>query len=131
MSGDLDAPTVVCRGGDESSPSIWRCQMRVDNESERRADGVIESGQPRMRVWDISTRIFHWLLVVLVAIGLYTGLTGGFQEMDWHVKSGIAILTLLVFRVVWGVVGSRRFPDRERGIKSSRRTVVAGANPVC
>jgi cytochrome b len=70
-----------------------------------------------VRVWDVPTRVFHWLLVGLVAFSLYTGLVGGFREMGWHVKSGYAILALVLFRIVWGVIGSRhsRFTDFVRG----------------
>ncbi len=78
-----------------------------------------------VRVWDVPTRLFHWLLVALVAVSLYTGLVGGFREMEWHVKSGYAILALLLFRLVWGVIGSRhsRFVDFVHG----PRTVLAYA----
>lgn len=71
----------------------------------------------RSYVWDLSTRIFHWLLVILVSISLYTGFVGGFKEMDWHMYSGYAILTLIVFRLAWGLFGSRnaRFTSFVRG----------------
>lgn len=58
-------------------------------------------------VWDLPTRLFHWSLFVLVCISLYTGFTGGFTIMDYHMWSGYAILTLVGFRIVWGFVGSR------------------------
>lgn len=70
-----------------------------------------------VRVWDPATRLFHWALVILVAVNIYTGSVGGLWEMDLHMKSGYAILSLVLFRVVWGVVGSRhsRFADFVRG----------------
>ena len=70
-----------------------------------------------VRVWDPATRLFHWALVILVAFNIYTGSVGGRGEMDLHMKSGQAILTLVLFRVVWGLVGSRhsRFGDFVRG----------------
>ncbi|MBC7779536.1 MAG: cytochrome b/b6 domain-containing protein [Proteobacteria bacterium] len=58
------------------------------------------------RVWDIPVRVFHWLLVALFAVSWYTGKNGGVDEMTWHMWSGSALLALVVFRVVWGVVGS-------------------------
>lgn len=65
------------------------------------------------RVWDLPLRLFHWSLVILVAISIYTGENGGFNEMDYHMLSGYAILALVLFRVIWGFVGSEhaRFSD--------------------
>jgi cytochrome b len=60
----------------------------------------------RVRVWDLPTRLFHWSLVVLVACSLVTAKVGGLW-LDWHMRSGYAILALLVFRLLWGVAGSR------------------------
>lgn len=61
----------------------------------------------KLRVWDPPTRLFHWLLAALVAVNIYTGLVGGLTEMEIHFWSGYAILALIVFRLVWGVIGSR------------------------
>lgn len=58
-----------------------------------------------IRVWDLPTRIFHWALFVLVVAAFVTGQLGG-NLMEWHGRIGLAILGLLVFRLVWGVVGS-------------------------
>lgn len=58
-------------------------------------------------VWDLPTRLFHWSLFILVCVSLYTGFTGGFTVMDYHMLSGYSILTLVAFRVAWGFVGSR------------------------
>ncbi len=71
-------------------------------------------GEPtRVAVWDIPTRVFHWLLVILVTIGLITGNIGGVKGMDVHMLAGYGVLALVVFRVIWGVIGSRhsRFAD--------------------
>ncbi|MGA7538685.1 MAG: cytochrome b/b6 domain-containing protein [Steroidobacteraceae bacterium] len=57
----------------------------------------------RVLVWDVPTRLFHWLMVVLVA-GAY--LTERLNSMDWHVRIGEALLALVVFRLLWGWVGS-------------------------
>ncbi|MEE4262397.1 MAG: cytochrome b/b6 domain-containing protein [Desulfobacteraceae bacterium] len=57
-------------------------------------------------VWDLPTRLFHWLLVVLVALSFATGSIGG-NAMQYHEWSGFAILIVLVFRIIWGFVGSR------------------------
>jgi cytochrome b len=58
-----------------------------------------------IRVWDLPTRLFHWLLVLAVAGAIITGELRG-DLFVWHGRFGIAILGLLVFRLVWGLVGS-------------------------
>ncbi len=60
----------------------------------------------RTRVWDLPTRLFHWTLAVLVVFSVATAKIGG-NWMDWHTRSGYTILALLVFRVQWGLAGSR------------------------
>jgi cytochrome b len=58
----------------------------------------------RVRVWDLPTRLFHWLLALCVVGLVITGYVGG-AAMDWHARLGYAVLTLLLFRLVWGFVG--------------------------
>jgi cytochrome b len=58
------------------------------------------------RVWDLPTRIFHWSLLVCVVALIITGNVGG-NWMVWHFRCGYAVLTLLLFRIVWGIVGGR------------------------
>lgn len=60
----------------------------------------------RVRVWDLPTRIFHWSLVVGVMCLVVSGLIGG-NAMVWHFRFGYTVLALLLFRVVWGLVGGR------------------------
>jgi len=62
--------------------------------------------------WDVPVRLFHWALVLLVLGSVVTGLTGG-NAMVWHMRFGYAILALVVFRVLWGFLGSStaRFSD--------------------
>ncbi|HWI82535.1 cytochrome b/b6 domain-containing protein [Ramlibacter sp.] len=57
-----------------------------------------------VRVWDLPTRLFHWGLALCVVGLVITGHVGGAQ-LDWHARIGYAVLTLLLFRLVWGVVG--------------------------
>jgi cytochrome b len=73
--------------------------------------------EPRVLVWDLPLRLFHWALAVAVAVCLYTGLTGGFEAMDWHQRSGFVALGLVLFRVAWGFAGTRhaRFASFLRG----------------
>jgi cytochrome b len=70
------------------------------------ASGCDRQGLRRVRVWDLPTRLFHRLLVALVAFSVATALAGGLW-LDWHMRSGYAILALVVFRLLWGVAGSR------------------------
>jgi cytochrome b len=60
----------------------------------------------RVRVWDLPTRVFHWALVSSLVGLAVTGYAGG-AWMDWHARLGSLVLALLLFRVVWGVVGGR------------------------
>ncbi len=57
-----------------------------------------------VRIWDLPTRLFHWALVVCVVGLVATGNVGG-AWMNWHLRFGYAVLTLLLFRVVWGFAG--------------------------
>lgn len=58
----------------------------------------------KIRVWDLPTRLFHWTLVICVIGLVVTGQIGG-AAMDWHFRLGYTVLTLLLFRLVWGLVG--------------------------
>lgn len=60
----------------------------------------------RVRVWDLPTRLFHWLLVVCVLALVVTAKVGG-DAMQWHARLGTIALALLLFRLVWGFVGGR------------------------
>ncbi|MFN3884438.1 MAG: cytochrome b/b6 domain-containing protein [Rhodocyclaceae bacterium] len=70
----------------------------------------------RVYVWDLPIRLFHWLLVGCVIAAFVTAKIGG-SLMVWHGRLGLAILGLLVFRIVWGLVGSThaRFTTFVRG----------------
>ena len=94
-----------------------------------------------LRVWDLPTRIFHWSLVALAVFSFTTGKVGG-EWMAWHLKSGYAVLTLLLFRLLWGLAGSTtsRFAHFVRGpraaiaygrnVLATRRSVAFGHNPL-
>lgn len=65
--------------------------------------------QAEIKVWDIAVRVFHWTLVVAFVTSY---LTGG-EETPVHFYSGYTIIGLIVFRIIWGFIGSRhaRFSD--------------------
>ncbi len=56
-----------------------------------------------MRVWDAPTRLFHWAVVVLIATSYFTR---NLTDITWHLLSGYTLLSLLLFRLVWGFIGS-------------------------
>jgi cytochrome b len=56
-------------------------------------------------IWDLPHRLFHWLLAISVAAAYITAKIGG-EWIDWHGRLGIFILGLLIFRLIWGFVGS-------------------------
>lgn len=60
----------------------------------------------RVRVWDLPTRLFHWTLFACVVGLVVTAKTGG-NALVWHFRLGHVVLALLLFRLVWGLVGGR------------------------
>lgn len=58
----------------------------------------------RIRVWDLPTRLFHWLLAICVVALVATAYAGA---MQWHARAGYAVFALLLFRIVWGFIGGR------------------------
>jgi cytochrome b len=66
----------------------------------------VTQGLQRVRVWDWPTRLFHWSLALSVVGSVVSAKVGG-NAMEWHFRFGLAVLALLVFRLIWGVVGGR------------------------
>lgn len=59
-----------------------------------------------VRVWDLPTRVFHWSLLACL-IGLVSTAQIGGNAMEWHFRLGYAVLSLLMFRIIWGLVGGQ------------------------
>jgi cytochrome b len=59
-----------------------------------------------VRVWDLPTRLFHWVLMACVIGSVISAKIGG-NAMVWHFRLGYVVFTLLAFRLLWGVVGGR------------------------
>lgn len=61
-------------------------------------------------LWDLPTRLFHWLIVLCVCLSWWSGEQGDFDRHAWL---GYTTLVLVAFRVIWGFIGSRhsRFTD--------------------
>ncbi|WP_380879366.1 hydrogenase [Sphingomonas sp. DBB INV C78] len=57
----------------------------------------------RVLVWDLPVRLFHWSLVLLIGAAWWTAEQ---RELEWHRLAGYAILTLILFRLAWGIWGS-------------------------
>lgn len=64
----------------------------------------LASNTTAVRVWDLPTRLFHWALVLCFVAAFITVKVGG-NAMLWHQRCGYAIGALLLFRLLWGVVG--------------------------
>lgn len=67
-------------------------------------------------VWDLPLRVTHWALALAVA-GCFATHYAGIEWFTWHRRCGFVVLVLAVFRVVWGIVGTRhaRFASFVRG----------------
>ena len=56
-----------------------------------------------LKVWDLPVRLFHWAIVLLI---FAAWLSQALDQMDLHMWIGRTILSLLLFRIVWGLIGS-------------------------
>ena len=59
-----------------------------------------------VRIWDLPTRTFHWVLAACVVGSIVSAKIGG-NAMVWHFRFGYVVFTLLAFRILWGLVGGR------------------------
>lgn len=59
-----------------------------------------------IRVWDLPTRLFHWVLALAIVGSVVTGQIGG-ALIVWHFRLGYLVMGLLIFRLLWGFVGGR------------------------
>jgi cytochrome b len=99
------------------------------------SEEVPATSRTRVRVWDLPTRLVHWLLVLGVALSWWTGETG---RLEWHRWSGYALTGLVTFRVYWGFFGSStarfaRFVHGPRTVLAYVRgawAAVPGHNPL-
>jgi cytochrome b len=89
----------------------------------------------KVRVWDVPTRLIHWLIVLLVGTLWWTAETG---RMDWHRYCGYTLLGLVSFRIYWGFAGAStaRFSQFLRGPRAvwgylrGRWETLPGHNPI-
>lgn len=93
----------------------------------------------RVRVWDLPTRLFHWFLLVGVVAAFISVKLGG-NAMVWHGRAGTFVLSLLMFRILWGLIGSptARFANFVKGPRAiwlylrgaSPKHLTLGHNPL-
>ena len=91
-------------------------------------------------VWDLPTRLFHWMLVISFSVAWVT--SDDNRYLDFHVFGGYTFFGLLVFRTVWGMVGShyahfRTFAHNwsslhgyAKGLLNGQATRYLGHNPI-
>jgi len=90
-----------------------------------------------IRVWDLPIRLFHWFLAAGIVASFITVEIGG-NAMEWHAILGYCILTLIIFRILWGFIGSHHarfvnFIPSPRGLMgyiSGNSKVSLGHNPL-
>jgi cytochrome b len=58
-----------------------------------------------IRIWDLPIRLFHWFLVIGIVLSFVTVKIGG-NAMELHGRVGYCVLTLIIFRICWGLIGS-------------------------
>jgi cytochrome b len=90
-------------------------------------DAASPAPPARIRVWDVPTRLTHWLVVLLVVFSWWTAET---SRMDWHRWSGYTLLGLVIFRIYWGLLGSStaKFSEFVRGPRAVAGYLKGGWN---
>lgn len=98
------------------------------------------NNKPTILVWDVPTRIFHWLLVICFTGAWLSSESERFQMI--HYAFGYSAIALVVFRLVWGFIGTKyaRFSDFIKGpqeilthvkaVAEGRHQNTPGHNPV-
>jgi len=102
---------------------------------------TVSQGRLRVFVWDISVRLFHWSLVALI-VGLFITAEVMDGAIELHAKFGRAVIVLVLFRLMWGFVGSSyaRFTQfinspidvisYARSLLGQKPQFIAGHNPL-
>lgn len=94
----------------------------------------------RVKVWDLPLRMFHWLLVIVIAVAFVSSEEDG-PLNQWHILAGWIAGILIVFRLVWGFVGGEhsrfadfvrpsRVGDHMRGLFRRQAEPTLGHNPL-
>ncbi len=67
---------------------------------------VSEVTRDKVTVWDVPLRVWHWLFGAAILAALATGLIEELYDIDIHQWAGISVVSLLVFRLTWGIWGA-------------------------
>jgi len=102
-SGDPGSILPPSSAGPGMGPGSTEHQRRLLAE---RLEAARRSAPRRVRAWDLPTRLFHWLLVMLIASAYFTRTYSDDPTLYWHRITGYAMLALLLFRLIWGFAGS-------------------------
>ncbi len=71
------------------------------------AEDAVGRSKKALKIWDIPTQLFHWVLVVVFGMSAYSAFEPKFGfYADMHLYSGVAIIALILWRIVWGIFGS-------------------------
>ena len=78
------------------------------------SEPTMATKETRLRVWDLPVRLCHWSFALLVPAMWYTADNSLWY---WHTRLGIVLLAVLIFRIIWGVIGTRtaRFAQFVKG----------------
>ena len=79
-----------------------------------RNESAVETPQQvdHRQVWDLPVRLFHWALVAAIISAFVTNRLG-VAYFQYHVWSGYAVIILVSFRILWGIVGTRHAKFRQ------------------
>jgi len=90
-----------------SDAGAWGLVGTAPRATAAPAQGEAQAGPGALvQVWDLPLRIFHWGLVLSVTCAIVSGKAGG-RWLEVHHAAGVAIVGLLVFRLVWGLLGTQ------------------------
>ena len=133
-------PRIESAQGDPRPPEN-EALAREASEPPSPAVSVAPAADRWVKVWDVPTRAFHWLLVSLVALNIFTGFVTPEWWLGVHNWVGYGLVALMLFRLVWGICGSEYsrvtsfiYPPRDtvehlRGLLLLRPPHYVGHNP--
>lgn len=86
------------------------------------------SSSAKAIIWDLPLRVFHWALVICVVVSVVSAKLGATAV---HERSGLAVMGLILFRVIWGGIGSQTarfttFVKSPAAVLASARHLVIG-----
>jgi cytochrome b len=101
---------------------------------------MMDAIRQRVKVWDLPLRLFHWTLVVAIAVAFLSSEEDSALN-DWHVLSGWVAAVLIIFRLVWGFIGGEhsrfsdfirpsRIPHHIASLTRGQREPTLGHNPL-